>query len=193
MMRKWSEILWRWMRWRGGVDKELCWWCVKSWEDIRMVHRSMRNDSRVADEVYITRCCLVLEDCLFFSLCSFSCIAKQVRLWNSSDSTLVLIPSKWTLKHLVLIMISHYWHEYHICPILPITLERVLFIIPDIECTVNIVRPLLLILFGTNVRIPIAISHFAICVAATLWNWMCLHPSNGCRYCNEPLPDTFLV
>jgi len=45
-----------------------------------MVHWGMRNDSRVVDEVYIKRACLVLEDFLFFSLYSFSCIAKQVRL-----------------------------------------------------------------------------------------------------------------
>ena len=45
-----------------------------------MVHWSIRDDSRVADEVYIKRGCLVLEDFLFFSLYSFSCIAKQVRL-----------------------------------------------------------------------------------------------------------------
>jgi len=45
-----------------------------------MVHRSMRNDSRVADEVYIKRDCLVLEEFLFFSLYSFSFIAKQVPL-----------------------------------------------------------------------------------------------------------------
>jgi len=45
-----------------------------------MVHRNMRNDSRVVDEVYIKRGRLVLEDFLFFSLYSFSCIAKQVRL-----------------------------------------------------------------------------------------------------------------
>jgi len=37
-----------------------------------MVHRSMRNDLRVADEVYIKRGCYVLEDFLFFSLYSFS-------------------------------------------------------------------------------------------------------------------------
>jgi len=43
-----------------------------------MVHRSMRNGSRVADEMYIKRVLLVLEDFLFFSLYSFSCIAKQV-------------------------------------------------------------------------------------------------------------------
>jgi hypothetical protein len=43
-----------------------------------MVHRSMRNGSNVIDELYIMRVLLVLEDFLFFSLYSFSCIAKQV-------------------------------------------------------------------------------------------------------------------
>jgi len=41
-----------------------------------MVHRSMGNDSRVVDELYIKRVLLVLEDFLFFSLYSFSCISK---------------------------------------------------------------------------------------------------------------------
>ena len=45
-----------------------------------MVHQSMSNDSRVADDMYIKRGCLVLEDFLFFSLYPFSCIAKQARL-----------------------------------------------------------------------------------------------------------------
>jgi len=45
-----------------------------------MVHWSMRNDLRVADEVYIKRVCLVLDDFLFFSLYLFSYIAKQVQL-----------------------------------------------------------------------------------------------------------------
>jgi hypothetical protein len=43
-----------------------------------MVHQSMRNGSRVADELHIKRVLLVLEDFLFTSLYSFSCIAKQV-------------------------------------------------------------------------------------------------------------------
>jgi len=43
-----------------------------------VVHRSMRNGSKVADELYIKRELLALEDSLFFSLYSFSCIAKQV-------------------------------------------------------------------------------------------------------------------
>jgi hypothetical protein len=56
-----------------------------------MVHRSMRNGSRVADGLYIKRVLLALEDFLFFSLYSFSCIAKQVttlkqlRLLSCSD------------------------------------------------------------------------------------------------------------
>ena len=45
-----------------------------------MVHRSMGNDSKVADEVYIKRGCLVSDGFLFFSLYSFSCIAKQAVL-----------------------------------------------------------------------------------------------------------------
>jgi hypothetical protein len=59
-----------------------------------MVHRSMRNDSRVADELYIKRVLLVLEDFLFFSLYSFSCIAKQVTTLKQLQPCLVLISSK---------------------------------------------------------------------------------------------------
>jgi hypothetical protein len=43
-----------------------------------MVHQSMKNDSRMADERYIERGCLALDDLLFFSLYSFSCIAKEL-------------------------------------------------------------------------------------------------------------------
>jgi hypothetical protein len=56
-----------------------------------MVHQSMRNDSRVTDGLYIKSVLLALEDFLFFSLYSFSCIAKQVttlkqlRLLSCSD------------------------------------------------------------------------------------------------------------
>jgi len=41
-----------------------------------MVHQSMRNGSRVADGLYIKRVLLVLEDFLFFSLYSFSCVSN---------------------------------------------------------------------------------------------------------------------
>jgi len=43
-----------------------------------MVHRSMRNGSMMADELYIKRLLWALDDFLFFSLYSFSCIVKQV-------------------------------------------------------------------------------------------------------------------
>jgi hypothetical protein len=42
-----------------------------------MAHRSMWNDSRVADKVYIKRVLVALEGFLFFSLYSYSCIVKQ--------------------------------------------------------------------------------------------------------------------
>jgi len=88
MIRKWSEVLRCQTMWRGCIDKMICWWCVRSWDEIRMVHRSIRNGSRVADGLYIKSVLLALEDFLFFSLYSFSCIAKQVRtlkqLWLMS-------------------------------------------------------------------------------------------------------------
>ena len=77
-IRKCAEVLRRRMMWHGCVDKQLDWWCVGSWDEIRMVHRSMENDSRVAAELYIKTVLLALEDFLFFSFYSFSCIAKQV-------------------------------------------------------------------------------------------------------------------
>jgi hypothetical protein len=43
-----------------------------------MVYWSMRNGSKVADELCIKGALAVQDDFLFFSLYSFSCIAKQV-------------------------------------------------------------------------------------------------------------------
>jgi hypothetical protein len=43
-----------------------------------MIHQSMRNDSRVADEVYMKTLLFVLEDFLFCSIDSISFIAKKV-------------------------------------------------------------------------------------------------------------------
>jgi hypothetical protein len=42
-----------------------------------MLRQYISHDSRVADELYINRMLLALEDFLFFSLHSFTCIAKQ--------------------------------------------------------------------------------------------------------------------
>jgi hypothetical protein len=78
MRRKWFEVLGRRVMWRGRSNMELRKWCVRTWDEIRMVHRSMRNCPKVADELYIKRVLLALEDFLFFSLYWFSCIAKQI-------------------------------------------------------------------------------------------------------------------
>ena len=54
-----------------------------------MVHRSMEDGSRVADGLYIKRVLLVLEDFLFFSLYSFSCIASNS---TTLENILILVP-----------------------------------------------------------------------------------------------------
>jgi hypothetical protein len=76
MIGKWSEVLRRRTMWQGCTDKELTWLCVRSRRKTRMVHRSMGNHSRMADDLYIKTGWLMLEVFLFFSLYSFSCIAK---------------------------------------------------------------------------------------------------------------------
>jgi len=43
-----------------------------------MVHQSMRNGLKVADELNIQRVLMALEEVIFFSLYSFSCTAKEV-------------------------------------------------------------------------------------------------------------------
>jgi hypothetical protein len=55
-----------------------------------MGHRSMRTDSRVADQGYIKGVLLALKDFLFFSLYLFSCIAKQITTLNQ---VLILVVS----------------------------------------------------------------------------------------------------
>jgi len=49
----------------------------------------MENGSRVADELYIKRVLMVLEDFLFFSLYSFSCIASNSTILKN---ILILVP-----------------------------------------------------------------------------------------------------
>jgi len=178
-------LRWRPM-WRGDIEKELCWWCVRWWKDIQIVHRSIRDHLRVADEVNKKRGCLLLEDFLFFSVYLFSYIAQQVQLSTSSDSCLALIPTIWSSKRLILITISHHCYQYHLRPTLPVTLALVFYNVPDIECIVDPVWHFVLIMFGITVKIPTVISWSAVCAAAISYNWMCLHQSNGCWYCHEP-------
>ena len=102
MIRKWSKVLRHWVMWRGFVDEECCWWCVRLWLDIRMVHRGMKNGSMVVDNLYMKRGCCTLEDFLFFSLYLFSCVQSKLQLCNSSDSCLLtpLIQTSSTLFRL---------------------------------------------------------------------------------------------
>jgi hypothetical protein len=80
------------MMWRGGIDNMLYWWCVRSWDEIKMIHQSMPNDLRVADQLYMKRGLLLVENSLFVSHYWYACIAKQVTtLQNSFDPGLVLI------------------------------------------------------------------------------------------------------
>jgi len=78
----------------------------------------MEDDSEVANQVYIKRGCLVLEDVLFFSLYSFSCIA-------SNSTTLKHTPD---LCHCPSLSIrtssSVLQHPYHLRPTPPVTLRR---------------------------------------------------------------------
>jgi hypothetical protein len=62
-------------------------WCVRSWDDFWLVHRSMKDDSKVANELYLKRGCLTSEDFLFFSLYSYSCIPS-----NSTTLEKILTP-----------------------------------------------------------------------------------------------------
>ena len=59
-----------------------------------MVHRSMENGSRVADELYIKRVLIVLEDFLFFSLYSFFCIANN----STTLRNILILVSRYALR-----------------------------------------------------------------------------------------------
>jgi hypothetical protein len=88
---------------------ELCWGCIRSWGKIQIIQRSMMNDLRVADEVYIKKGCLVWEEFLFFSLYSFSCMAKQVTTLKQLRLLSNIDPFDPNLKY----CLSHF--RNHIC------------------------------------------------------------------------------
>jgi hypothetical protein len=88
-----------------------------------MVHRSIGNDSRMANELYIKRVLLALEDFLFFSLYSFSCIAKQVTTLKQHRLLSCLDLFETNLDHLFLFcfLISHFCYQYYLRPTPPVT------------------------------------------------------------------------
>jgi len=96
-------------------------WCVRSLDEIRMVHRSMEDGSRVADGLYIKRVLLVLEDFLFFSLYSFSCIAKQVTTLKQLRLLSGLDLLETNLEPLVLFYVITCCYQYHLRPTPPVT------------------------------------------------------------------------
>jgi hypothetical protein len=67
----------------------------------------MGNGSRVVDELYIKRVLWALEDFLFFSLYSFSCIAKQVTTLKQLRLLSCLDFLDTNLEPLVPLRISH--------------------------------------------------------------------------------------
>jgi len=83
-----------------------------------MVYRSMKNGSRMADELYIKRVLIALEDFFLFSLYSFSCIASNS---TTLKTILILVPS-------IRISSSVLQHSYHLRSTQPVTLERVFYI-----------------------------------------------------------------
>ena len=91
-----------------------------------MVHRGMRDGSRVADGLYIKRVLLALEDFLFFSLYSFSCIAKQVTTFKQLQPLSCLDSLETNFESLAPLSKSYYCYQYHLRPTKPVTLERVL-------------------------------------------------------------------
>ena len=125
VIRKWSEVKWPQLMWRGFVVMECGWWCVTSSRRIQMILRSMENDSRVPDKLYMLWGWLVLEDFLFFSLYSFSCIEKlpttlkQLRLWSCLDALEI------NFEPCLRVQISHYHYPNHQRPTPPVTLNRV--------------------------------------------------------------------
>jgi hypothetical protein len=79
----------------------------------------------VADGLYIKRVLLALEGFLFFSVYSFSCIAKQVMTLKQLRLLSYLDFLDTNFEFLAPLLI-HYCYQYHLRPIPPVTLERVL-------------------------------------------------------------------
>ena len=127
-------VLWWW---------ELYWCCVRSWGKIQMVHWNMENGSRVGDKLYIKRCCLLLEDFLFFSLYSWSGIAKQVTTLKQVQLLFLPASRETNIEPVALFSVITFCYQSHIHTTPPITLEWVplywtwygMYVDPSTGCT----------------------------------------------------------
>ena len=106
------------MIWCGFVDTIFGRSCVSWWRRISKVHRSMKNESKVIDELYIKRGCLVLEVLQFFSLYLFSWIAKHVMTLKQLG---LLTCLDLNFELLCLVLISHNCYQYHLRLTPPVT------------------------------------------------------------------------
>jgi hypothetical protein len=62
---------------------------------IWLAHRSMKDDSKVANKLYIKTGCLMLEDFHFFSLYSFSSIASNSTTWEYISTPVIILVSRY--------------------------------------------------------------------------------------------------
>jgi len=119
-----------------------------------IVHRSMRDDSRVEDEVYIKRVLLALECFLFFSLYSFSCKAKQVTTLNQLRVLSCLDSSTCTSSALFCFDITLFVTNITYARSRPLHSNESYNLVPDNQCAyisrlgVSIVPNLVLFLVG---------------------------------------------
>jgi len=90
-----------------------------------MIHRSIGNVSTVTEEPYITRGCLTLERFRLLTLYMSSWMAKQVITLKHLRLLPCPVFFDTNLEPCCLVAISHYYYKYHLCQILPYTLEPV--------------------------------------------------------------------
>jgi len=84
----------------------------------------MRNGSKVVDGLYIKRVLLALEDFLFFSLYSFSSLAKQVTSLKQLRLLSCLDFLETNFERLACFPISHLCYQYHLRPTPPVTFNN---------------------------------------------------------------------
>ena len=83
----------------------------------------IRYDLVVTDELYVQSCCFLWEDILFFSLYSFSCIAKQHTTLNHFRILSCVTFLDMNFRSICPVPALHHCDQYHLHPTPPITLS----------------------------------------------------------------------